>query len=621
MSHDAFVEGSSQLRLGDFPDMTSTPIQPLPYANLVADVEAARDALAGLDEELHPPSRPSSPSSDARTDSLKAKIAEAMKYAGYNPRSAKWKRVSDLMKTAATSRRYVGAAPGVRVGENEQVDLGNYKFVLPETEEEWEQCEERWAKRFEKPAPQGKTSKFFPAGTEEQRSPSRVEFVRDKVKAWQATVVPAPPSSSQDGSEVGSVRSSKGKGKETEKIRQSPLQFPVVKRHTAAIPGGKDSLATGKKDVTPAEPPPPAEKDAPGRSPTPLKGIADLSEMEFIPPSFPQQLDTSTPPPNATKRSKPSPIPYHFPSSPSSSPQLPNLLDHIVFPLASSSDLPQPSSDVEKRSRPITPPSGASQRSAFVKRAKNTPPADPAPLAPPPPSTPPQPASPPHTPPRLLSSGRGLGNAKGPPVPYTPERGSLPTLTELLASSRRSRPRPRPPSRKLQSLTTTPAPERPPTDDLALLPALAEEAVHACSRSREPSPAPSRARTLLSSPASGSSGSPHSSGAVPSRPRTPESPLFAPAQQQQQQQQQHQHQQQQQQLPAASFAPLYASTQAGALALAPLGHASQSQAGGMVGYSSQFDVEGQVGLVSDLLERDVDFDGWLRDVPELDAET
>ncbi len=39
-----------------------------------------------------------------------------------------------------------------------------------------------------------------------------------------------------------------------------------------------------------------------------------------------------------------------------------------------------------------------------------------------------------------------------------------------------------------------------------------------------------------------------------------------------------------------------------------------------MGYNSQFDVEGQVGLVSDLLERDVDFDGWLRDIPEVEAE-
>lgn len=39
-----------------------------------------------------------------------------------------------------------------------------------------------------------------------------------------------------------------------------------------------------------------------------------------------------------------------------------------------------------------------------------------------------------------------------------------------------------------------------------------------------------------------------------------------------------------------------------------------------MGYNSQFDVEGQVGMVSDLLEKDVDFDGWLRDIPEMEAE-
>jgi Wiskott-Aldrich syndrome protein len=33
------------------------------------------------------------------------------------------------------------------------------------------------------------------------------------------------------------------------------------------------------------------------------------------------------------------------------------------------------------------------------------------------------------------------------------------------------------------------------------------------------------------------------------------------------------------------------------------------------GYNSQFDVEGQVDRVSELLERDVDFEGWLKDLP------
>jgi Wiskott-Aldrich syndrome protein len=39
-----------------------------------------------------------------------------------------------------------------------------------------------------------------------------------------------------------------------------------------------------------------------------------------------------------------------------------------------------------------------------------------------------------------------------------------------------------------------------------------------------------------------------------------------------------------------------------------------------MGYNSQYDVEGQVDRVSELLERDVDFEGWLRDVPEEEEE-
>lgn len=37
-----------------------------------------------------------------------------------------------------------------------------------------------------------------------------------------------------------------------------------------------------------------------------------------------------------------------------------------------------------------------------------------------------------------------------------------------------------------------------------------------------------------------------------------------------------------------------------------------------MGYSSQFDVEAQVGHVNAFLEKDVDFDGWLKDLPDED---
>jgi len=36
------------------------------------------------------------------------------------------------------------------------------------------------------------------------------------------------------------------------------------------------------------------------------------------------------------------------------------------------------------------------------------------------------------------------------------------------------------------------------------------------------------------------------------------------------------------------------------------------------GYNSQFDVEGRVDQVSEFLDRDVDFDKWLKDIPDDD---
>ena len=40
-----------------------------------------------------------------------------------------------------------------------------------------------------------------------------------------------------------------------------------------------------------------------------------------------------------------------------------------------------------------------------------------------------------------------------------------------------------------------------------------------------------------------------------------------------------------------------------------------------MGYNSQFDVEREVEHAAELIENDLDFGGWIRDIPELDAET
>ena len=63
-----------------------------------------------------------------------------------------------------------------------------------------------------------------------------------------------------------------------------------------------------------------------------------------------------------------------------------------------------------------------------------------------------------------------------------------------------------------------------------------------------------------------------------------------------------------------NFRPLYTSTQDGPEQ--SLGPTSSGVFG--IGYSAQFDVEKHIDRVSELLERDVDFDSWLQDVNSLD---
>lgn len=262
-------------------DMTFTPIQAAPFTNYVENLDILRAKYSSLDDQLCPPSRSPSPIPQSRAGVLKTRFKEAIKYANYNPMSSKWSKVSGMAKMASTSRRYCGAEDGVRLGENVDVDVGHYKFVLPDTQEEWKQCEEKWEKRFEKPpAPQGTTSKYWPVENEGTKSPSKAEIVRDKVQAWQAKIVPTDPANLEIVRETDPTGSLKGKGKEVESKRQSPLPFVVAKRYAAATSSGKaaenaDAVETTLEGRLSPRLSPRAPQDKP-RSPT---GIADLSEM------------------------------------------------------------------------------------------------------------------------------------------------------------------------------------------------------------------------------------------------------------------------------------------------------------------------------------------------------
>ncbi|THH21244.1 hypothetical protein EUX98_g8423 [Antrodiella citrinella] len=240
--------------------------------------------------------------------------------------------------------------------------------------------------------------------------------------------------------------------------------------------------------------------------------------------------------------------------------------------------------------------------------------------APPPPSSPPPVDTPalskstsPLQPALMGKPSSSSGHSLNLPVLETPKRKELPTLTDLLASSRKSKTRPRPPSRKLSSpaVDVTISSNYPNQHEAEtrhnVLPVLLEDASV---------PDISPAKTYFSSPASGSA---HSTPEH-RRPRSPISPLFGTG-----------GGNISMNMNISHFSPPFTSTQhghghepgSGSSQYGGLGGESQRGHGlvrgssGLFGmYNSQFDVEAQVGQVSDLLDRDVDFGEYLKDVDE-----
>ncbi|KAI0628857.1 hypothetical protein C8Q77DRAFT_1067215 [Trametes polyzona] len=643
------------------PESSAPSLMSAPEVRLSELVERMHANYISLPEVLCATSRPSSPKSEARSAAWKSQVVHALQVAGGDTTHPKWGYVSRITKLPCTSRGYVGIAAGVRVGEGRKVDVGqDFQWMLPEAEAEWTSCERRWTEAADVTKTTNvkgnhsekatRTSKYWSKPTEEQaeasssrsaRVPRKADLIREKIERWQAQVAtePTAPMEPLDApllqgmvhlSQPTVADTAKAKAKSGEKV-QASLGFRVVKRSSVTDAKGGRAAASKPRPTPPARSPtPPAQNHLPHgepHGPSPDEGlrapggqlhqdlphIAEVPELSFFPPSFPSQLKTSTPPLN-NRRRKPAPIAPRSPppssprslasaSSKSFDPSRPQRRE--VQQASSSAAAVSPASRPLKRARtPASSPDAgmnASQSSPRAKKARTEmlPEQEPISSGPQlvPPSTPPPATSPVKAPVTPVSRGKGLGNAKGLPVPTTPDNHALPTLTELLASSRRSKPRPRPPSRKHTPRSLTGAKKAPAEAQLEAeseLPVAAED-------ERDPSPT----KTYFSSPASGSS---DSASVVH---RSPVSPLFS-------------------QNPGA-FAPRFVSSQRpSANDDDPfLGGRSQSQGQGLVrgssgvfgmGYNSQFDVEGQIDRVSELLERDVDYNGWLRDLDDADDE-
>ncbi|KAH9912192.1 uncharacterized protein BXZ73DRAFT_107561 [Epithele typhae] len=449
---------------------------------------------------------------------------------------------------------------------------------------------------------------------------SRATIFREKVERWQATVVTVPeventpntqpmldPSQSPK-VDKGKTRMAPSLPEKAEKV-QTSLGFRVVKRSSIQSAKGdsgslgaprlkstlpardptpvieEDSPRFGQKEVLQPQPSPvePAQTIHPDGGPKDSRRIADVTDL--------------------TEPSKRSPARAIQPGRP---------VAYTQTRQAGSHDRPNLRRRAHGR-RPLgLPPPTARSRGeegpdAFtgVHPSAQAEPAETSVDAPVPPSTPPRTSSSPAALVTPVSKGKvrmhtkGLGNARGLLVPTTPSAQSpVPTLSELLASSRRSRARPRPPSRRDSQH------EGVPLD--------ADADMDGAASSRPSTPDHASQKTYFSSPASGSSNSGASPLAARGRRvaagRGRDISLDADA---------HPFSQD-----PRAFAPPFTSTQEDdpfAMPPAPPGRDNTLMRGssGFLGggpYCSQFDLEAHIEQVSELLDRDVDFNGWLRDL-------
>ncbi|TFY51744.1 hypothetical protein EVG20_g10858, partial [Dentipellis fragilis] len=514
------AQPSAQLHSSSSSGSSSTRATPRPTpAAYSARLSQWHVALAGVPPELCPPS-PMSDVDEESVEDLRADIRAALTAARGEPTSGKWAHVAGLMRMGCTRGRWRGAgARGTPVDSGGDSSGDGARWFLAETDEEWFEWERQRATEKIAKRRKGKdiAASAVPAASAEpepgfERSSAELIKAREKVERWQLDVVavpeseptPAPDAQDRDGGEdeAGGVAGPQRRPEEGDHDpkQPSPLGFAVVKRATIPASTGRKRKATAPSkqplstsrffhndNRTDADA---AHTDVDGAVPPAVAlGRASRNEIEqetntrrrslsgpsiskqpprvqrineiYIPPSFPSDLRTSTPPRrisgSTASKTKPPPIlptatPLVLASPPSSplsgldsSPVRDNNKDII--------EVSSPSIDVvvdhdhsggEKRVRsPVPAPARSAPRAKRPRLDGGS-------------------GSGSGTPP--INSHRSAGQAKangqknnGAP-PSTPLGGAVPTLTELLASS--SRPRKRP----AKTLEFTPSQETAPAD-------------------------------------------------------------------------------------------------------------------------------------------------------------
>ena len=158
---------------------------------------------------------------------------------------------------ACTSRGYKGAATGVRIGAVNDVDVGDYEWVLPRTEEGWKRCERKWETRTRgKGKGRATTSRYWAdkpdshQGSGQGTSPQKRDLVREKVESWKAKIVHDVDRNTRS---LGSSQPNLKGGNGEPSKAQASLEFQVAKRPTSTF-SDANHIRKGTSYISPERP-------------------------------------------------------------------------------------------------------------------------------------------------------------------------------------------------------------------------------------------------------------------------------------------------------------------------------------------------------------------------------
>ncbi|PFH53530.1 hypothetical protein AMATHDRAFT_1184 [Amanita thiersii Skay4041] len=261
---------------------------PQQYANYLAK---RRAELAQLTKEMPFDPQPDLPEeSNHRIDALRKKVIEAFLHANGDPADGRWMLMAHLLRTGVTRGRYRWI--GARVDEQE-VEPGSQGWLNANTDTEWAQWESKW------------------------RSDKRL---RKKVESWKQTM--SQQLEYADADKPDPLQPPSASKIKHDTANTNPLGFKVTKPSALANSQkppnhikASISITPDVRNITGSC----AKQSRNNLNSNAIQIGMDRSDSTFLPPSFPSQLDTSTP--RHGKCQKPLAIPRSPPCSSLQSPK------------------------------------------------------------------------------------------------------------------------------------------------------------------------------------------------------------------------------------------------------------------------------------------------------------